>query len=199
MVAVVYGCDVGGGGPGGSGARGVCGRVLYSHPEGPGRGSLPLQLLSYRGNVALSSSPLSHPPLQMQKYVSSWRENLILPSSVPDPWHLVRMRMTNGSGSASLFFEGAFTSFFTLWHFTDKKSWRGHKTVVQVFLNFWLVDGRCRIRIRANRWCVRIQETQKHPDPEHFCPVLWVPNEQFQSGSRSFWFGIWSGSCSGWC
>ncbi len=60
MVAVGHGSDIGGGGPGGSRARGVCGRVLYSHPEGAGRGSLSLQLLSYRGNY-------SHHPLQLHK------------------------------------------------------------------------------------------------------------------------------------
>jgi hypothetical protein len=58
--------------------------------------------------------------------------------------------------SCILLFEGTFTSFFK-----DKKSKRSHKTVeikvCLIILIYWLNDRRIRIRI---------QEAQKHVDPD---------------------------------
>jgi hypothetical protein len=58
-----------------------------------------------------------------------------------------------------LLFEGTFTSFFK-----DKKSKRSHKTVeIKVF--FTIFYDR-RIRIRTSDQLIRIQEAQKHVDPD---------------------------------
>jgi hypothetical protein len=58
-----------------------------------------------------------------------------------------------------LFFECTFTSFFK-----DKKSKRSHKTVeIKVF--FTIFYDR-RIRIRTSDQLIRIQEAQKHVDPD---------------------------------
>ncbi len=61
-----------------------------------------------------------------------------------------------------IFCEGTFTSFFK-----DKKSKRSRKTVESRFFLLILLDDR-RIRIyTSDLWIrIRIQEAQKHPDPD---------------------------------